>query len=440
MENADLNPTRSIGLMILAGAISVPGVALSLSGAEIDPIAAAALFGMAIVGAAFILSWAAEVIQLDVGSGLALALLALIAVLPEYAVDFVFTANAGREFAETGAATLWGPRALANMTGANQLLIGFGWPMVILLGTWRVKKTKSTPLEAEGATATTLYLGRTQTVDIAYLAIASLYGLTLFLKDTLTLWDAVILVAIYVVYMIRLSGASASEPHLVGPSAYIGSLPRKTRRTVNYIAFAVAAGVILAVAEPFAHSLIALGEAIGVSDFLLIKWLAPLASEAPELLIAALFAWRLAARTGLGALISSKVNQWTLLVGTLPIVFAIFAQELVGLPLDRVQRIELWVTAAQSVFAVAIIASRSVSRKEAFAMLTLFVAQLGESWLAEIGVISQTISEQVRIGVGVVFLIAAVWVLRKDFKVFGRVLKDGLRAPWSVLEADEETV
>ena len=440
MENAPLNPTRSIGLMILAGTTCIPGVALRLSGAEIDPIAAAALFGMAIVGAAFILSWAAEVIQLDVGSGLALALLALIAVLPEYAVDFVFTANAGREYAETGAATLWGPRALANMTGANQLLIGFGWPMVILLGTWRVKKTKSTPLEAEGATATTLYLGRTQTVDIAYLAIASLYGLTLFLKDTLALWDAVILVAIYAVYMIRLSGASASEPHLVGPSAYIGSLPKRTRRIVNYVLFAVAAGVILAVAEPFAHSLIALGEAIGVSDFLLIKWLAPLASEAPELLIAALFAWRLAARTGLGALISSKVNQWTLLVGTLPIVFAIFAQELVGLPLDRVQRIELWVTAAQSVFAVAIIASRSVSRKEAFAMLTLFVAQLGESWLAEIGVISQTISEQVRIGVGVVFLIAAVWVLRKDFKIFGRVLKDGLRAPWSVLEADEETV
>jgi cation:H+ antiporter len=440
MENAELNPTRSIVLMVLAGVIALPGVALRVTGADVDPILAATLFGMAIVGAAFILSWAAEVIQLDVGSGLALALLALIAVLPEYAVDFVFTANAGREFAETGAATLWGPRALANMTGANQLLIGFGWPMVILLGTWRVKKKQATPLEAEGSTPTMINLARTQTVDIAYLAMASIYGLTLFLKDTLTLWDAVILVGIYVVYMVRLSGASASEPHLVGPSAYIGSLPKRTRRIVNYMGFAIAAGVILAVAEPFALSLIALGVAIGVSDFLLIKWLAPLASEAPELLIAGLFAWRLAARTGLGALISSKINQWTLLVGTLPIVFAIFAQELNGLPLDRVQQVELWVTAAQSVFAVAIIASRSVSRKEALVMLTLFIAQLGESWLAEIGVISQEFSEQVRIGVGVVFLIAAVWVLRKDFRVFGRVLKDGFRAPWSVLEADEEPV
>jgi len=440
MEKTKVHPGRQIALMGGALAISLPGVALSLSGAEVDPILAAILFGIAIVGAAFILSWAAEVIQLDVGSGLALALLALIAVLPEYAVDFVFTANAGREFAETGASTQWAPLALANMTGANQLLIGFGWPLVILLGTWRVKKMKATTTEAEGATANTIFLDRTQSVDIAYLTIASLYGLTLFLKDTLSLWDAAILVGIYVVYMIRLSGASASEPHLVGPSAYIASLPKKTRRTINYVAFALAAGVILAVAEPFAHSLIALGEAIGVSEFLLVKWLAPLASEAPELLIASLFAWRLAARTGLGALISSKVNQWTLLVGTLPIVFAIFAGELVGLPLDRVQEVELWVTAAQSVFAVAIIASRSVTRKEAWVMLTLFIAQLGESWLAEIGVITQEFSEYARIGVGVVFLLAAAWVLRKDFKVFGRVLKDGFRAPWSVLESDEETV
>ena len=156
-------------------------------------------------------------------------------------------------------------------------------------------------------------------------------------------------------------------------------MPKRQRRLVNYAGFVFAAGAILAVAEPFAESIIELGQAIGVSDFLLVKWIAPLASEAPELLVAVLFAWRLAASTGIGALISSKVNQWTLLVGTLPVVFAIFAGQFIGLPLDRVQRVELWVTAAQSAFAVAIIASRSVSRTAAWAMLGLFVAQLGES-------------------------------------------------------------
>lgn len=440
METQELEPGRQIALIVLALVATIPGVVLKLGVEHPDPILASFLFGIAIVGAAFMISWAAEIIQLDVGGGLALALLALIAVLPEYAVDFVLTAQAGREFAATGAADEFGPLALANMTGANQLLIGFGWPLVILLGTWRVRRTRATPREAENATPTNVNLSRAQSVDIAYLAIASIYGMTLFLKDTLTPFDAVVLVGIYVAYMIRLSRATPGEPHLVGPSAYIGSLPKGRRRVINYLLFAAAAAVIVTVAEPFAESLQELGEEIGISEFLLLKWLAPLASEAPELLIATLFAWRLAARTGIGALISSKVNQWTLLVGTLPLVFMAFAGELTGLPLNEVQRDELWVTATQSVFAVAIIASRSISRTEALAMLGLFVVQLAESWLAEVGVISHGIAAGARIGVGVMFLLAAAWVLRRDFRVFTRALRDGFSTSWSELEARQEHI
>jgi len=433
MDTPQLDPRRQILFIGLALALTLPGVFLRLTGTHPDPILGAFLYGLAIVGAAFILSWAAEVIQLDIAAGLALALLALIAILPEYAVDFVFTAKAGQEFAETGQASQYGPLALANMTGGNQLLIGLGWPLVILIGTWRVRKSGAKPEDAEGTTSTEIHLSRGQSVDIAYLTIASVYGLTLFLKETLTLFDAVVLVAIYALYLRRLSGAPPSQPHLVGPSAYIGSFPKRTRRIINYAGFVVAATVILLCAEPFAESIIELGEAIGVSEFLLVKWIAPTASEAPELLVATLFAWRLASRTGLGALISSKVNQWTLLVGTLPIVFSIFAGMLVGLPLDTVQRVELFVTAAQSVFAVAIVASRSVSRREAWVMLSLFIAQLAESGLAELGHISEEMSANARIGVGIVFLIAAAWVLRKDFRAFITNVNDGLRTPWDEL-------
>lgn len=438
MDTPTINKASALGWMAAAFAITVPGIVLRLGADHADPVFGSILFGLAIVGAAFIISWAAEIIQLDVGGGLALALLALIAVLPEYAVDFVLTADAGREFAETGAADQYGPLALANMTGANQLLIGFGWPLVILLGTWRVRRTGAPPMEAEMATPNAVNLSRSQSVDIAYLAIASIYGMTLFLKETLSPLDAVILVSIYVAYMIRLSGATPGDPHLVGPSAYIGAMPKTRRRVINYAMFAFAAAVIIMVAHEFAVSLQELGETIGISDFLLIKWLAPLASEAPELLVATLFAWRLAARTGIGALISSKVNQWTLLVGTLPIVFMIFAGQVHGLPLDEVQRDELWVTATQSVFAVAIIASRTITTKEAWAMLALFGVQLGESWFAEIGLISEDLSAAARIGVGVMFLLAAAWVLRKDFRIFLKALKDGFRTPWSELEAGDD--
>jgi cation:H+ antiporter len=437
MATTDLDPRSHILVVSLAVAATVPGVALRLLGVHPDPIVGTIAFGLAIVGAAFILSWAAEVVQLDIAAGLAIALLALIAILPEYAVDFVFTARAGQEFADTGNASRWGPLALANMTGGNQLLIGLGWPMVILVGTWRVRRAGARPENAEDTTPTEIHLARSQTVDIAYLTVASLYGLSLFLKETLSPFDAVVLVAIYVLYLRRLSGAPPEPPHLVGPSAYVGSLPKRARRLINYAMFVVAAGVILLCAEPFAESITEMGAAIGVSEFLLVKWIAPTASEAPELLVATLFAWRLASRTGLGALISSKVNQWTLLVGTLPIVFTIFARQLHGLPLDRVQRVELFVTAAQSVFAVAIVASRSVSRNEAWMMLGLFVAQLAESGLAELGHISEEASAQARIGVGIVFLLAGAWVLRKDFRPLLVNVRDGFRTPWSELAAEE---
>ena len=98
----------------------------------------ALVYGAAIVGAAFILSWAAEAVQVDINAGLALALLALLAVLPEYAVDFVFTAKCGGEYAANGGSPEICGLSLANMTGANRVLVGVGWPLVVLVATLAV--------------------------------------------------------------------------------------------------------------------------------------------------------------------------------------------------------------------------------------------------------------------------------------------------------------
>src|SRR5437762_9358422 len=88
-----------------------------------------------------------------------------------------------------------------------------------------------------------------------------------------------------------------------------------------------------------------------------------------------MYAWRLNTSAGLGTLVSSKVNQWTLLVGTLPIAFAVSGQTLHGLPIDAAQREELLLTAAQSVFAVATMATLSLSTKEAWTLFVLFWTQ-----------------------------------------------------------------
>ncbi len=106
------------------------------------------------------------------------------------------------------------------------------------------------------------------------------------------------------------------------------------------------------------------------------QWLAPLASEAPEFLVAALLAMRGKAGAALGLLLSAKVNQWTLLVGSLPLAYSVGAGHAAPLPLDQRQMAEVLLTAAQSLFGIAVLASLSLSLVEAGLLAGLFVAQL----------------------------------------------------------------
>jgi cation:H+ antiporter len=196
--------------------------------------------------------------------------------------------------------------------------------------------------------------------------------------------------------------------------------------------FVFAAVVILMCAERFAEALVSTGEELGISEFLLVQWLAPLASEAPELLIAGLYAWRLNTNAGLGTLVSSKVNQWTLLVGTLPIVFSIAAGGLHGLPIDAHQREELLLTAAQSFFAIAVLVTLSISTREAILLFSLFWAQfiigaiVPESWaLAE------------RVGVSVLYVVLGLTIFYRERDLIRPLLRDGFRTPYRELALEE---
>ncbi|MQG82796.1 MAG: hypothetical protein FI702_05705, partial [SAR202 cluster bacterium] len=120
--------------MALIALGAVPAGALRLSGAHIDPIVGAMIYGGGIVCGAFLLSWAAEVAEMDISGSLAIALLALIAVLPEYTIEAVLAWDAGASYnPATQVITDEMARAAANVTGANRLLIGLGWSSVILI-------------------------------------------------------------------------------------------------------------------------------------------------------------------------------------------------------------------------------------------------------------------------------------------------------------------
>ena len=82
--------------------------------------------------------------------------------------------------------------------------------------------------------------------------------------------------------------------------------------------FVIAAVMTLSAAEPFGGALVDTGDELGINRFLLVQWLAPIASESPEVLVAITFALRARADDGMGALLAAKLNQWTLLVACLP--------------------------------------------------------------------------------------------------------------------------
>ena len=417
--------------LALAVLLMVPGVGTRLAGTDAPDALQAVVFGGAIVGAAFLLAWAAEVAQLDISAGAAIAVLAFIAVLPEYAVDLVFAWKGGQAVARYGpachppgatdepACSL----ALANMTGANRLLIGVGWAMVIFVAwyRWRARGQRDRHIE----------LDRTRSVELSFLLVASAYCLTLPLKRTITLVDTAVLVGIFVAYTVRISKAPAEEPHLVGPAASLGALRDGPRRATVAAMFLVAAGVILLCAESFAESLVSTGADLGISEFLLVQWLAPLASETPELLVAGLYAWRLNTDAGLGTLVSSKVNQWTLLVGTLPLVFALASGSHHGLPILARQREELLLTAAQSVFALSVLANRTLSVQEGWALFGLFWSQF------LLGAVMPPSAHGVElVVVSAVYLILAAAMMVRQRRELGPLLRDGLRTSYAQLEAD----
>ncbi|MGH3975469.1 MAG: sodium/calcium exchanger protein [Pseudonocardiaceae bacterium] len=427
--------------LILALAVSLPGTYLGaadylgLPHPEMSPVLAAVVFGIAIVGAAFVLAWAAEAAQVDISAGLALAVLALLAVLPEYAVDFVFTFQAGQVYAENGACV---PNeaganpcslALANMTGANRVLVGVGWPLVVLIATWAALRNRRAGGEPDEDTLPgQVKLAPTMSAEVVFLGIATLYSLTLPLRTTLTLVDASVLVIIFMLYAWRLSKAPSEEPELVGVSAWVGEQPRLCRRTLVISFFAVAALMILATAEHFSESLVSTGSQLGVEQFLLVQWVAPLASESPELIVACLYAWRLAASNALGTLLSSKVNQWTLLVGTIPVVFALSAGTTDGLPIDNHQRLELLLTAAQSLFAVAILVNLSLTVYGAVALLSLFSVQFIVSITA-----SESVNQMVIIVLSVVYIALAIGQMIRRRRQTVQVVRDGLITPFPEL-------
>ena len=332
---------------------------------SMSPLTVSTLSGLAIVGSAFLLSWATELAEEYVPASFALIVLALISVLPEYAVDMHFAWMAGKD-------PLYREYAVANMTGANRILIGVGWSMLVFVQ-WARGRGK------------VLEVNPGQRLELGFLLVATMYSLIIPIKGTISLFDTAVLFAIFGLYVWRSLKAEQHEHPLVGPSAWIAKRAGSPARIATVVVFLVyACTAIWFSAEPFAEGLIEVGKEWGVDEFFLIQLVAPLASESPEFIVAILFVFRNRSSMALGALVSSKVNQWTLLVGAIPLFYSASRGDLLPMELEARPKEELLLTSAQSLFAIAVLSDLSFSLFEAFLLFVLFVIPW-LPWLQEPG-------------------------------------------------------
>ncbi len=384
-------------------ALGLPAIAFRLADADLSAAAAVAVFGLGILSAAFLLGGASEAAQRDIPASLSLAVLAFVAVLPEYAVDLLFAWRAADDPEQARF-------AIANMTGANRLLLGLGWSFVLFLFIARNKYLLHSPQRI-------LELPRSISLEFTAMALATIVAFVIPLIANINLIVTAVLLAIFGWYLYRTAKQPRVEPEAGGPAEMVVQLSKWRRRSTVTLFFVYAAAVIVLSAEPFADGLIELGADLGIDQFILVQWLAPVASEAPEFLAALYLVWRGSAQLGMTLLISSKVNQFTLLIASLPIAFSISGGTLDGLPMDGRQQEEVFLTAAQSLFGVMLILDKRLSIQAAVVLLVLF---LGQFLLTD---------STVRFGFAITYLVLAGGLLVQRYRLLPAVVREAFRGP-----------
>ena len=375
MKSPSVNSPTHRPLPIRTAAIASGSCFALLASLEIMQVGPeAALWATpAILVAAILIAWAAESAQFYVAQGFALAILAWLQTLPEFAVEAVLA---------------WKqqvPLLLAGLTGALRLLTGLGWPMIYFTAAFFYRRKY-------GKAMGTIKLHNEHCVEVVGLLVPLLYMFVVWYKSTLNLFDAAVLILIYAVYLMVLSRMPPQDAEGIEdldrvPKAIVTARPA-TRNLAIVGLFAGGGALIYFMAEPFLGSLLAVSAMIGVPSFVFVQWVAPFVSEFPEKVSA--FYW---ARTidrapmALMNMVSSNINQWTLLAAMLPIIYSVSRGAPSAIPFDSQQELELLMTIGQSLVAMIFLINMEMMWWEAGALFSLWFIQFlaspihpGEEW------------------------------------------------------------
>ena len=318
---------------------------------ERDSVFLVAFFTFAsVVCTAFLISWAAEASEFSVSRGLALAVVAIVQTLPEFFVEGTIAWKAGKDLVN------WEGNVIANFTGANRLLTGLGWPLILI--TLAVQRRRKHSLGETGPTV--VRLRKEQSIEVVFLLSSSLWYVVVLLKGTLTFVDTMVLGAIFVLYMWLLSKlpSEKEDPKEVLAASPLALVELETTRhralAIGFL-FTFSGLVFLVITEPFVDSIAKIAtQLLGAgSVFFFLQWIAPFLSEFPEKVTAFNWARRVKlAPMALLNLVSSSVSELTVLVAIIPVIFSLSLGE-VGTIHVSAHSVEILLTMAQSLYACA---------------------------------------------------------------------------------------
>lgn len=316
---------------------------------------------------AFLVAWGAEAAQFMISQGLALAILAWLQTLPEFAVEAVIAWEAGKDATKTHL-------AIANFTGAIRLLVGLGWPMIYFVAAFSAMRTQKRRVWSE------IRLDDEHAIEVVAMTPPVFYFFWVWYKGSLSIVDAAILIFFYLVYLGLLLRVPPKNEETLDD---IGRVPRAVLRLKHRMRWAAiislfaAGGTLLYfTAHPFLNSMLALATAFGVSHFVFVQWVAPFLSEFPEKVSAFYWARKISsAPMALMNMVSSNINQWTVLAAMIPIVYSMSVGHVAALPFDGEQRHEILITILQSVLGMLILSNMRFAFWEAALLFVLWFAQ-----------------------------------------------------------------
>jgi cation:H+ antiporter len=336
-----------------AVACAVAGVLIAFAGARLPPLFSAAGLAVGILGASMLLAWAADAAEVDLSGRLVILGVALVAVLPELTVEVHLAFTRQAKF------------VTANITGATRLLLTAALAMPAL---------GALALRCRGEKAPPLELSPQRRLDFAVLAVAALWSLFVNARARLTFVEGMVFGALYLLYVLRGQGAEDDHPAAIGVAAGIASLDPRSRKRLCAALFAGAAVAVFITARAFPDELLRAGTAFGFDPYLLIQWVIPVFTEAPELIVAAALVLHRRPAQGVALLLAASVMQSTLVFASVSFAFLLGGGGS-ALPLDGRERVEMLLTSATTLMAVAALASLKPKRLDGWIVAAAFVLQ-----------------------------------------------------------------